>query len=72
VPPAAFRPVVTLWTGVFVVGRNHVINFTGYKRFGLVYEFHRVQERNATPSGQGEFSSSSFSPSMGLLSVASV
>ena len=51
---------------------NHVINCTGDKCFGLVDEGHRVLERNATASGQGESPSSSVSPSMGLLSVASV
>jgi hypothetical protein len=51
---------------------NHVINVTGDKRFGLVYEGYRVLERNATASGQGESSGSSFSPSMGLLPVVSL
>jgi hypothetical protein len=44
-----------------VGGGNHVINFTGNKNFGLVDEGHRVLERNATTSGQGESSGSSFS-----------
>lgn len=75
-PPPAHFPVFTynyVAIGNTNVGSgNHVINCTGDKRLGLADEGHRVLERNATASGQGESSGSSFSPSMGLLSVATV
>jgi hypothetical protein len=75
-PPPAYFPLFTsnyLATGDtnFASG-NHVINCTGDKSFGLVDEGHRVLERNATASGQGKSPDSSFSPSTGLLSLASV
>jgi len=75
-PPPAYFPVLIsnyLATGdTNVASGNHVINCTGDKRFGLVDEGHRVLEGNATALGQGESPDSSFSPSMGLLSMASV
>jgi hypothetical protein len=74
-PPAHFLVITSNYmaSGDTNIGSgNHVINCTGYKRFGLVDEGHRVLERNATASGQRESPGSFVSPSMGLLSVASV
>lgn len=57
-PHPAYFPVFTsnyVAIGDTNIGRgNHVINCTGDKRSGLVDEGHRVLERNATASGQGE------------------
>jgi hypothetical protein len=55
-----------------VASGNQVIDCTGDKRFGLVDKGNKVLERNATASGQRESPGWSFSPSMGLLSVALV
>lgn len=56
-PSPAYCPVLTssyVAVGDTNVGSgNHVVNCTGDKRFGLD-DGHRVLERNATASGQGE------------------